>query len=585
MPDNRVHIWEKVDIVLSASGPCRQSRHLNPYTAVEVWIDLEGPGFRRRVYGFWDGGDTYRVRVVAPASGQWRWTSGSSPKDEGLDGQRGEFLAVEWSEADKVANPCRRGFLRPTANGHAIEYADGTPCFLLGDTWWAAPTFRFPWYEDDIERPVGPGMGFKDMVRYRKAQGYNCIALLVGHPAWANDGYPPTIVGASCAEDSTTLRNAWRQEGTDSAKNMHNEGGRPFFFPGKVPGYQDVFPDVERINPAYFAAMDKKIDYLNAQGIIPFIEVARRDVSPAWKRFYPWPDSYARYIAYVWTRYQAHNVILSPIHFDYDRHSIPSRDFDAPADAVVDKGIPAFGTLRSANAAGSTLNNFAGNWLTLHQIGNRRDHDSHWLLEEIYCHDDPPRPALNGEPYYPGFPPDNPVPPDSDEAALYARSGMYGSVLSGGLAGHIYGAVGLWGGDVEEAAPYKTWEALTWDSGAQMEHLRDFILSEGRRFQELVPDADWVSPNKTGGVEGNRGWAYCARTPDKGLYLLYFEAACPRGTVRSALLNRRYRATWFDPRSGAWSDAGVVEADNVGRIALPAQPSGDEDWALKLTLV
>ena len=31
--------------------------------------------------------------------------------------------------------------------------------------------------------------------------------------------------------------------------------------------------------------------------------------------------------------------------------------------------------------------------------------------------------------------------------------------------------------------------------------------------------------------------------------------------------------------------AGIVEADNVGRIALPAQPSGDEDWALKLTLV
>ena len=83
--------------------------------------------------------------------------------------------------------------LRPTANGHALEYGDGTPCFLLGDTWWSTPTFRYPWYQDDECRPIGPHMGFKDMVRYRKAQGYNCIAILAALPAWANDGHPATI--------------------------------------------------------------------------------------------------------------------------------------------------------------------------------------------------------------------------------------------------------------------------------------------------------------------------------------------------------------------------------------------------------
>jgi len=36
----------------------------------------------------------------------------------------------------KQANVCRRGNIRTTANGHAFEYADATPCFLLGDTWW-----------------------------------------------------------------------------------------------------------------------------------------------------------------------------------------------------------------------------------------------------------------------------------------------------------------------------------------------------------------------------------------------------------------------------------------------------------------
>src|ERR1017187_8731097 len=67
-------------------------------------------------------------------------------------------------------------------------------------------------------------------------------------------------------------RDQWR------AKDMYNEGGRAFLFPGKVPGYGQVFPDVDRINPDYFKFMDRKIEYLNAQGFIPVIEVARRDV-------------------------------------------------------------------------------------------------------------------------------------------------------------------------------------------------------------------------------------------------------------------------------------------------------------------
>ena len=45
----------------------------------------------------------------------------------------------------------------------------------------------------------------------------------------------------------------------------------------------------------------------------------------------------------------------------------------------------------------------------------------------------------------------------------------------------------------------------------------------------------------------------------------------------------RYRAQWFDPREGAWSDAGngVVTTNNVGEVELPDFPS-DMDWGLSL---
>ena len=67
---------------------------------------------------------------------------------------------------------------------------------------------------------------------------------------------------------------------------MDNEGGRPFFFPGKVPGYENYFPDMDRINPEYFKYLDRKIAYLNANGFVPFLEASRRDASLLWSKYY-----------------------------------------------------------------------------------------------------------------------------------------------------------------------------------------------------------------------------------------------------------------------------------------------------------
>lgn len=579
------HIWEKVEITLTTAR-----QYANPYLEVDVWLDLRGPGFEKRVYGFWDGDCHYRVRLVAIAPGEWSWVSGSNQDDVGLNGQTGAFEAIPWSEEELAANPCRRGFLRATANGHGLEYADGTPCFLIGDTWWATPTHRFRWYDDDCQRAIGPEMGFKDMVRYRKAQGYNCIAMIAAFPNWANDGYPAHLA----LPDGSFLRSAWRQAGSSSAKDMHNEGGRPFLFPGRVPGYEQIYPDVERLNPRYFQAMDRKIDYLNKEGFVPFIEALRRDGVNIWKDYYGWPESYARYLRYLFCRYQAHNVILSPIHFDWGHATIASRDYNAPANAVIAQGVPAFGTLLSCNAAGSSFNNFGNSdeapWLTLHQIGNRRHHNSHWFLTEIYYESQPPKPALNGEPVYDvlsapydvGFPPG--ILPGTAESARYCRSGHYGSFLSGGLAGEIYGAAALWGGDIEPEAPYKLWDTLTWRSGAEMTYFRDFVWSEGRRFQELAPIADLVEPNRTHQLQGNIGWAYCARTPQRDLFMVYFEAECPAVRLRGAIYRGLYEARWFDPRAGRWGEPIIVQASAECEIMLPPKPDED-DWALKLVRV
>ena len=580
------HVWEKQELTFTAAGS-----YQNPYTEVVVWVDLSGPNFQKRIYGFWDGGRTFRVRLVATEPGTWNWQSGSTPADAGLAGKSGSFVAVPWPEEEKQKNPLRRGFLRATPNHHALEQADGSPFFVIGDTWYSVGANRFRWYDDDQERPIGPGAGFKDYVRYRKAQGYNWVNVIAAFPNWLTDGAPWHVVMNDAAK--TTVRSAWLEFGTGSAKNMDNEGGRPFFFPGRVPGYENMFPDVDRVNPDYFRYVDRKIDYLNEQGFVPFIEVSRRDASLCWQKYYRWPESYGRFIQYIWSRYQANNTVFSPIHLDIIAETVSPEDYVRAIDWVKEKfGLPPFGTLLSANANPSTLVNWGeDSWVTLHQIGNMREHNNYWYLTEIF-HAPHPQPAINGEPYYSGYVDARGLnggyrfgaAGGTEKDDQFVRSAMYGSFLCGGFGGHVYGAEGIWGADIEPSAPIKMWDAFQWRSGSQMRHLRDFAFSIGRRYQDLVPNADLVSPNKTHAIRAYEGWAYCARTPEKDTFLAYFEKGCPQSQVRGARLNSVYRAQWFDPRDGSWKDAGPgkLRSSRIGIIMLPDFP-GDIDWGLRLT--
>ncbi len=141
LQSGEVHVWEVQEITFAAARD-----YANPYVEVDCWVELEGPGFRRRVYGFWDGGRTFKVRFVATAPGEWSWRAASNrPDDAGLQGA-GKFRAVAWTAAEIEAEPesprfraCHRQ--RPCAalRGWHAEF------FLIGDTWLAASTWRLPW--------------------------------------------------------------------------------------------------------------------------------------------------------------------------------------------------------------------------------------------------------------------------------------------------------------------------------------------------------------------------------------------------------------------------------------------------------
>lgn len=583
LPLNRcgstLHLWERAEIEFHSSRT-----YENPYTDVTMWVDLSGPGFEKRVYGFWDGADVWKVRLTVTRAGEWSWTSCADVQDPGLAGVSGSINAIEWTTAELKANPVRRGFIQPSANGHGFQYADGTSVYLLADTWWPAASFRFPWHDDDEPRPLGPDAGFKDFVAFRKGQGFNCIAMISCFPTWADDGNPNRWFLPG--QEDLCLRLAWPQGRSGTAKDMHNEGGRPFLFPGRVPGFEAVVPDYDRVNPDYFHCLDRKIDHLNDKGFVAFIEAARRDIVRVWQKHYEWPASYTRFVQYVFARYQAHNCLLSPIHYDAPNHTIPAREYNEPANLLVDTyGPPPFGTLLGTNSNPSSLVNYGGpdeaRWLTFHQIGNRREHEYYWYLTEIH-RSEPARPALNGEPFYPGF---DGNPADTPRAEANCRSAMYGSFLSGGLAGFFYGVQGVWGGDVEPDAEYHLWDSLQFESGAQVGYLRDFVLADGNRYLDLVPEMELVVPSKSGPPDGYRGWAYCAATPARDLFMVYFESGCPlQAKLRGCIRNATYAARWFDPRTGVWVDStDTLVSNQICTLKLPARPDR-ADWGLVVRL-
>ena len=597
-----IHVWEMKEIKLKA-----EKNYENYYTEVECWIQLKGPDFSKRVYGFWDGGNNFAVRIVAIKPGNWKWESGSNqPDDGGLNNHKGEFIAIEWSREEIEQNPNRHGFIRATPNGHALQYADGTPFFLVGDTWLAGSTWRLPFRNaitSDNYEP-GPGMGFEDAVVYRKRQGFNSVSMIACFPNWESDYNASTYADSN----GVYLRNAWEKfdyltkEGRMTAKDMRDEyGNKPFRMSKDHPGVADF----NHIIPEYFQSLDKKMQYLSDQGFVPLLETVRRDMCPSWKAYFDFNESYSRYVQYLSSRYGAYNFIYSKIHLDWipKEYSLTADEFNEALIYHLNKygGMP-FGQPVTTLINNSTYVQFGHGescpWLTMHSVGNKpRDHRIADSIEVLFKLE-PPYPAINFEPYYTGWnheinmPNGERPPANSERDNYFSRAQMYGSVLSGGLSGHVHGTAAYditTTGEPSGLRPH-IWDAFKYESATYMQHLKEFILSEGKKYQELKLAGEYVNPNKAPGSpeQGLDGWAYMMRTPEKDFALLYFENESVVPSLTNFKPNTEYYFQWFNPVSGKWKEKIVIKSDEKGTLKVPEFPArqntNSTDWGAKIIL-
>ena len=362
--------------------------------------------------------------------------------------------------------------------------------------------------------------------------------------------------------------------------------------------------DFNHIIPEYFQSLDKKMLHLSEQGFVPLLETVRRDMCPSWKAYFDFNESYARYVQYLISRYGALNFIFSGIHLDWipKEYSLTADEFNQALTYHLEKyGLLPFGQPHTTLINNSTYTQFGHDqdcpWLTMHSVGNKpRDHRVGAAIETLFKLN-PPYPAINFEPYYTGW--DHEINPPSGERPLansvrdnyFSRAQMYGSVLSGGLSGHVHGTSSY---DITttgepDGLRHHIWDALKFESGSYMQHLKKFILSEGARYQELQLGSQNIHPQKAPDSPemGLDGWSYMMCTPDKDFALLYFENQAVLPTLSEFKANTSYYFQWFNPRDGEWTEKMTILSNGEGKLKIPEFPDGQNpsniDWAAKIT--
>ncbi len=600
-----IHVWEPHELTFQANN-----QYENPYIEIEFWVLLTGPegsGFKeKRVWGFWDGENVFRVRVTATIPGQWTWKSDSNQPDSGLRGKSGSFTAKEWTEAEKQVNPNRRGTVRPTPNNRAFMYADGTPFFLLADTHWGSSTWRLPLSGEEPPSDyviAKDNYSFEGAIQWLKKKGFNSITMIVSHPNWFDDGKPPLVKDCK----GVVIRQAKNKTGFDKVREMHDEeGNMPFLFTSKSGCPEDKIADYDRPNPAYWQSLDKKFQYMQGHGIVCYAEAARRDHGQTWKNYFDWPRSYAKYLNYLQARYGVYNMIFSLMHGDKEGHSISFADWNAAFDYWYQHygGLP-FGQVQTLMGL-STLRDFGHvtehPWMQAHTVGNSPKH--HVMEENLIkiWKAEPPIPGFCNGPCYVNFNKpwnevDGELPPSNSPRDNYlARAHAYDHVLSGGLPGHIIGTGSRWDNSKEEPddPDYPGgWETMRYPIMDQARYLKAWILSAGTAYRDLDLAKDDLSAPKAPGSkrESLDGWSHMMRTRDRKLAFLYFEnKAVNKQAVSGLLPNREYRATWLDPSTGKRIDmtpGGLMKTDGSGSLTLPPFPATNaenKDWAARLAL-
>jgi hypothetical protein len=501
----------------------------NPIQDAELRVVFTSPsGKSRLIYGFWDGGQTWKVRFAPNEPGKWYYsTSCSNPSDDGLHRHTGAFLCTAPNGRTRFD---QHGPVRVARSGRHLEHEDGTPFFWLADTAWNGALLSTPAEWDHY-------------LRERQRQKFTAVQ-------W--------------------VATQWR------ASPMGDRDGRPAF----------TDPDRIAVNPEFFRQLDAKADAVNRAGLLnaPVLLWAigggtRPQVNPG----YALQEDQAILLArYMIARWGANDVIwILPGDGDYRG---PRAERWKRIGRALFGEEPHAPAILHPGGMHWVLNEFLGEkWLDIHgyQSGHGDDERTlRWIFEGPPATDwkkEPARPFINLEPPY-----ENHLAYQSQTriAPLTVRRAVYWSLLNAPTAGASYGGHGVWGWDDGTKPPMDhprtgvplPWpQALLMPAAEQMAHVATFFTSFDYWRLRPAPEVLASQPGK----QGARRHVAAARS-EAGDLLVVYVPEDRNVEILQKSLPPNFRASWFSPRTGEKPSVVAVVNDQAIQFATP----DEGDWLL-----
>ncbi len=521
------------EVVVPKWGRFEQSftskvKYANPIQDATLTVILMSPlGETNKVYGFWDGDKTWRVRFSPDMPGKWGWaTICSDAANTGLHLQSGTFICTAPTGKNALET---HGPVRVARDHFTLEHADSTPFFWLADTAWNGALLSTP----------------KDWEFYlneRKRQKFTAVQ-------W--------------------VATQWR-----AAPDGDASGALAFTGKEKI-----------SVNPEFFRRLDAKADAVNKAGLVnvPVLlwAIAGRSASNNPGAFLP--DDQAILLArYMVARWQGNDVVWI---LAGDGHYFGSQGEKwKRIGSALFGDIPHAPVVMHPQGRHWIQNEFKDEkWLDIigYQSGHGDSDDAlNWLARGPLVQSwniEPHHVLINLEPPYEGH-----LAYDSKKplGADLVRRTLYWSLLNGPTAGVSYGAHGVWGWDdgtkpptdhSGTGTPLPWHQALRMPGAEQMTNMVNFFTSID--FQRLRPVPEMVVNNP--GLQSARKYVACARTEKKDLTVVYvpedrtveikLEALPPSPDVK-----------WFNPRTGESTAAVAVVTDTAAQFPTPSEG----DWIL-----
>lgn len=470
--------------------------------------------------GFWDGGTTWRVRIAPDEVGTWTYvTECSDPQNTGLHRQTGTFRCVESQSTFDIYT--KGGIIHPKAS-YYLTHADGTPFFYTACTAWNGAL-----KSTDAE--------WDTYLKDRVANHYNVIQF-------------------------TTTQ--WRGASANSAGQVAFTGS------GRI-----------SLNPEFFQLLDKKVDQINAHGLVaaPVLLWALqsgpgRELSPG----YHLPDQEAILLAkYMVARYGGHQIIWI-LGGDGKYIGEYEQRWKNIGRGVFGKEHPGVVAMHPQGQSWIGKEYAHEEWVDIlgFQTGhNASPYTTKWITEGPVASEWtqlPPKAFINLEPVYEDI--------DPNAKAPEIRNASYWSIFSTPTAGITYGANGIWpwirpGEAIENhSKPHilRTWdESIKQPGSIQIGYLAEFMRKYN--WWQLKPAQELLIENKKAPefislVRSDDRTTLMAYVPQPATVKIYN----PTGST--------YQGQWFDPAKNTYAPAVLSTRNGV----LEATSPGDGDWVLVL---